>query len=83
MVTMILTSRQDEEYFGFTRKSTHELPVKISAFVTWIFSDLFSDLFSDDNAKMPHDLRQKYHTLFPTYSYPHTSTPSSPIVDLY
>lgn len=78
MVTISLTSRQGESYSGFPSKSTHKIPVKISAFVAWIFSDFFSDLFSDDNAKMPHDLRQKYHTLFLTYSYPHISTPIRP-----
>jgi hypothetical protein len=78
MVTTSLTSRQGESYSGFHRKSTHKLPAKISAFVAWIFSDIFSDLFSDDNAKTPHDLRQKYYPLFLTYSYPHISTPICP-----
>lgn len=66
MVTMILTSRRAQSYSGFPRKSTHKIPVKISAFVAWIFSDLFSDLFSDDNAKRPRDFRQKNYPLFLT-----------------
>jgi hypothetical protein len=82
MVTMILTSRRAQSYSGFPRKSTHKIPVKISAFVAWIFSDifsdLFSDLFSDDNAKTPHDFRQKNYPLFLTYRYPHLSTPICP-----
>jgi hypothetical protein len=78
MVTISLTSRQGESYSGFPRKSTHKIPVKISAFVAWIFSDLFSDLFSDDNAKRPRDFRQKNYTLFLTYRYPHLSTAICP-----
>jgi hypothetical protein len=78
MVTMILTSRLAQSYSGFPRLSTHKLPVKISILVAWIYSDIYSDIFSDDNAKRPHDFRQKNYTLFLTYSYPHLSTPICP-----
>lgn len=67
-----------ESYSGFSLLSTHKLPVKISILVAWIYSDIYSDIFSDDNAKRPHDFRQKNYTLFLTYSYPHLSTPICP-----